>query len=102
MNFAEKLRKITVKKDAKFVDYRPETGSWVFKVDHFSRYGFTDSDDETEAASQEAAAKKAAENIQKTDPKLTNKASSNQEKLQHDLPKKSDQSKETIQVCKHF
>lgn len=102
MNFAEKLRKITVKKDAKFVDYRPETGSWVFKVDHFSRYGFTDSDDETEAANQEAAAKKAAESIQKTDPKLTIKASSKQEKSQLDLPKKSDQPKETTQVCKHF
>lgn len=101
MNFAERLRKITVKKDAKFVDYRPETGSWVFKVDHFSRYGFNDSDDETETASQEVASKKAAESIQKTDPKLTTKTSGNQEKLQHDLHKKSDQSKETTQVCEH-
>lgn len=68
MNFAEKLRKITVKKDAKFVDYRPETGSWVFKVDHFSKYGFNDSDEESEAAGQEgAAAKKPLEAVPKKD-----------------------------------
>ncbi|XP_018566135.1 nuclear pore complex protein Nup98-Nup96 [Anoplophora glabripennis] len=58
MNFAEKLRKITVKKGAKFVDFRPETGSWVFKVDHFSRYGFNDSDEEAEANDKEAQKKK--------------------------------------------
>lgn len=61
MNFAEKLRKITVKKGAKFVDYRPETGSWVFKVDHFSRYGFNDSDEETEGNDKEVQKKKAEE-----------------------------------------
>lgn len=65
MNFAEKLRRITVKKDAKFVDYRPETGSWVFKVDHFSRYGFNDSDDESETNGQDAATKKKLETAQK-------------------------------------
>lgn len=48
MNFSEKLRKVTEKKNARFVDYRPETGSWVFKVDHFSKYGFNDSDEEND------------------------------------------------------
>lgn len=68
INFAEKLRKITVKKDAKFVDYRPETGSWVFKVDHFSKYGYNDSDEEAEAAAQEAAAaKKIVDEVSKLD-----------------------------------
>lgn len=57
MNFAEKLRKVTVKKDAKFVDYRPETGSWVFRVDHFSRYGFDDSDEDSEQNGQDASKK---------------------------------------------
>ncbi|KAF7286165.1 hypothetical protein GWI33_007127 [Rhynchophorus ferrugineus] len=53
MNFAEKLRKVTEKKNARFIDYRPETGSWVFKVDHFSKYGFNESDDENEQNAQD-------------------------------------------------
>uniref|UniRef100_A0A6P7G4Y7 Nuclear pore complex protein Nup98-Nup96 n=1 Tax=Diabrotica virgifera virgifera TaxID=50390 RepID=A0A6P7G4Y7_DIAVI len=65
MNFSEKLRKVTENKDAKFVDYRPETGSWVFKVDHFSRYGYDESDDEAAPLSKEAAEKKAAEKAAK-------------------------------------
>lgn len=46
MNFGETLRDVCLKQGTKFVDYRPDTGSWVFNVDHFSKYGFTDSDDE--------------------------------------------------------
>lgn len=101
MNFAEKLRKITVKKDAKFVDYRPETGSWVFKVDHFSRYGYNDSDEEMETANQEAAAKKTSDDIQKLDPKRINKVT-NQEQLNLDLLKKNEQPKETGQVSRIY
>lgn len=97
MNFAEKLRKITVRKDAKFVDYRPETGSWVFKVDHFSKYGYNDSDEEADAANQEAAAKKVIEGIQKLDPKRDNKITS-QEQAKLDCLEKIENSKETTPV----
>lgn len=69
MNFTEKLRKITVKKNAKFVDYRPETGSWVFKVDHFSKYGYNDSDEEAEASSHDPAVIKKPEITHKSDEK---------------------------------
>lgn len=44
--FPEQLIKTSAKRGIKFIDYRPETGSWVFQVNHFSKYGFTESDDE--------------------------------------------------------
>lgn len=46
MNFEGKLRAACDKHDTRFVEYRPESGSWVFKVDHFSKYGLDDSDEE--------------------------------------------------------
>ncbi|KAJ8954478.1 hypothetical protein NQ314_007084 [Rhamnusium bicolor] len=90
MSFAEKLRKVTVKKGAKFVDYRPETGSWVFKVDHFSKYGFNDSDEESEQNDKEAGKKK-LESAQKPETDL-HKASAELAKL--DILKKKDRSRE--------
>ncbi|XP_033229340.1 nuclear pore complex protein Nup98-Nup96-like [Belonocnema kinseyi] len=48
MNYEVKLRQVSAKHDTRFLEYRPETGSWVFKVDHFSKYGLSDSDDEEE------------------------------------------------------
>ncbi|XP_011308001.1 nuclear pore complex protein Nup98-Nup96 [Fopius arisanus] len=48
MNYEAKLRRVSEKHDMRFLEYRPETGSWVFKVDHFSKYGLSDSDDEDE------------------------------------------------------
>ncbi|KAK3705555.1 hypothetical protein QZH41_000240 [Actinostola sp. cb2023] len=35
----EKVEAATAKLDASFVDYRPETGTWVFVVEHFTKYG---------------------------------------------------------------
>lgn len=46
MDYAERLRKLCEKQGTRFVEYRPETGSWVFKVEHFSKYGHRDSDDD--------------------------------------------------------
>lgn len=97
MNFSEKLRKITVKKDAKFVDYRPETGSWVFKVDHFSRYGYNDSDEETESGIQEGASKKNVDGTKKLDPKADGRIN-NVEQMKLDYLKKNEQSKDSLPV----
>lgn len=33
-------------KDTEFVDYDPNTGIWTFNVEHFTTYGFDESDDE--------------------------------------------------------
>lgn len=46
MDYEGKLRRACYKHDTKFIEYRPETGSWVFRVNHFSKYGLSDSDEE--------------------------------------------------------
>ncbi|KAL5110459.1 Nuclear pore complex protein Nup98-Nup96 [Taenia crassiceps] len=48
IRFDERLEKATQKMDASFIEYRPDTGSWVFEVKHFSKYRLEDSDDEGE------------------------------------------------------
>lgn len=46
MDWEGRLRRVCNKNGTRFVEYRPETGSWVFRVKHFSKYGLTDSDEE--------------------------------------------------------
>ncbi len=36
MNYQDKIEKATAKIGAKFIDYRLETGSWVFEVSYIS------------------------------------------------------------------
>ncbi|XP_027557641.1 nuclear pore complex protein Nup98-Nup96 isoform X2 [Neopelma chrysocephalum] len=48
MNYEGRLEAVSRKQGARFKEYRPETGSWVFKVAHFSKYGLQDSDEEEE------------------------------------------------------
>ncbi|KER30165.1 hypothetical protein T265_03325 [Opisthorchis viverrini] len=46
MRFEERLERATRRMDARFIEYRPESGSWVFEVKHFSKYRLEDSDNE--------------------------------------------------------
>ncbi|XP_037071339.1 nuclear pore complex protein Nup98-Nup96-like [Pollicipes pollicipes] len=46
VGWEQRLERACHKLGAAFVEYRPETGSWVFKVEHFSKYGLNDSDEE--------------------------------------------------------
>ncbi|KAM9388581.1 nuclear pore complex protein Nup98-Nup96 [Phaethornis superciliosus] len=48
MNYEGRLEAVSRKQGARFKEYRPETGSWVFQVAHFSKYGLQDSDEEEE------------------------------------------------------
>lgn len=49
MGYEDKLRRICEKRGTRFLEYRPESGSCVFKVDHFSKYTLSDSDDDGES-----------------------------------------------------
>uniref|UniRef100_A0A146M9Y3 Nuclear pore complex protein Nup98-Nup96 n=1 Tax=Lygus hesperus TaxID=30085 RepID=A0A146M9Y3_LYGHE len=46
LDYESKLTRASAKHGTRFIEYRPQTGSWVFKVDHFSKYGLSDSDEE--------------------------------------------------------
>ncbi|XP_069496441.1 nuclear pore complex protein Nup98-Nup96 isoform X2 [Ambystoma mexicanum] len=58
MSYESRLEAASRKQGAHFKDYRPETGSWVFKVDHFSKYGLQESDEEEEDNLAKTDAKK--------------------------------------------
>lgn len=64
MDYEGKLRAVCDKHDTRFVEYRPETGSWVFKVDHFSKYGLSDSDEDDNPAEAKKLKPNVAKDVQ--------------------------------------
>ena len=104
LNYTARLEALTVKQNAIFKDYRPETGSWVFNVKHFSKYGFADDDDEDEAVVSSSIPPKTSTSIKSIRPSvLQESASSSQtvirpisqfttafEQIYNELPKPED------------
>ncbi|XP_051537723.1 nuclear pore complex protein Nup98-Nup96-like isoform X2 [Myxocyprinus asiaticus] len=58
MNYEGRLEAASRKQGARFLEYRPETGSWVFEVAHFSKYGLQESDEEEEVPPSKVDLKK--------------------------------------------
>mmetsp|Transcript_12861 Transcript_12861/g.19266 ORF Transcript_12861/g.19266 Transcript_12861/m.19266 type:complete len:1119 (-) Transcript_12861:338-3694(-) len=51
--YAAKISSTTAKMGGKLISYDANTGVWVFRVEHFSRYGIDDSDTEDEDEDEE-------------------------------------------------
>ncbi|CAE1284537.1 NUP98 [Acanthosepion pharaonis] len=74
MRYEEKLENTTLRIGGTFLDYRPETGSWVFEVKHFSKYGLKDDSDEEEINANESKLKSVQQqnlSVQKQIPSVT-------------------------------
>uniref|UniRef100_F1KQQ8 Nuclear pore complex protein Nup98-Nup96 n=1 Tax=Ascaris suum TaxID=6253 RepID=F1KQQ8_ASCSU len=53
IRFREKLERVSARMGANFKDYRPDTGTWVFTVPHFTKYGLPDDESDDDAPSPE-------------------------------------------------
>ncbi|KAF9973765.1 hypothetical protein BGZ73_002983 [Actinomortierella ambigua] len=49
--YNQHVKRLKNRPETKFVDYEAEDGQWVFRVEHFSRYGLDDEDEEEETNS---------------------------------------------------
>ena len=67
MNYEAELRTSCDGHDSRFVEYRPETGSWSFEVKHFSKYSLRDDVDDKpiEILSSDGRSNGAATNTRK-------------------------------------
>lgn len=67
VDFTQRLTIVAQRQGSKFIEYRPETGSYVFAVEHFSKYYYDDEADEEARQIQqkmEAEKNKKAKDVQ--------------------------------------
>ncbi|KAE9555595.1 hypothetical protein FO519_001173 [Halicephalobus sp. NKZ332] len=57
LRFRNRLELVCQRMDAKFIDYKLNTGTWTFSVRHFSKYGLMDDDEELTEADLQALLK---------------------------------------------
>lgn len=55
LEFVEKLKKTCDENGSKFIDYNSEIGEWIFRTEHFSKYGLLDSDDDDDEEQMQGA-----------------------------------------------
>lgn len=65
--FEDKLKKSCAKMNSSFVQYRPETGSFVFEVEHFSKYRLIDDSDDSDDDEEENVKGASKENLTPTE-----------------------------------
>lgn len=90
IEFEEVLRRACVRAGTIFVDYRPETGSWVFKVHHFSKYDLLDPEEE-EIRREALQGRKTVEAVKQKEtesPPVVNQAS--QPRVEYEMNKSND------------
>lgn len=61
------MEKLSKMPDTEFLGFHNPTGTWKFRVDHFSRYGLLDDDDDEATDAAEAVVPQTDESIQKDD-----------------------------------
>uniref|UniRef100_A0A8C4R700 Nuclear pore complex protein Nup98-Nup96 n=1 Tax=Eptatretus burgeri TaxID=7764 RepID=A0A8C4R700_EPTBU len=48
MGYQRRLERVSLGQGTRFLDYQPETGSWIFEVSHFSKYGLPGHEDDVD------------------------------------------------------